>query len=34
MPAAMSAMEIPGLDGLSGVPVAITRPVSHCTSRS
>jgi hypothetical protein len=34
MPAAMSAIDIPGRAGLSGVPVAITRPASHCTSRS
>ena len=34
MPVAMSAIEIPALDGTSGVPVDITRPVSHWTSRS
>ena len=34
MPAAMSAMEIPALAGASSVPVTMTSPVSHCTSRS
>ena len=31
---AMSAMEIPTFDGVSGVPVMDTRLASHCTRRS
>ena len=34
MPVAMSATEIPAFDGTSSVPVDITRPVSHWSSRS
>jgi hypothetical protein len=34
MPAAMSATEMPTLDGVSSVPVMETRPASHWTSRS
>jgi hypothetical protein len=34
MPAEMSAIEMPALTGVSGVPVTERRPVSHWTSRS